>query len=123
MVILLDENVPTAVGEVFRAAGHTVLRVGDDRCLPGSPDPVVAESCELTGDVLVTWNRRDFKGLSARFRRMSWIAFRVPENEGADYAAQHLRAIAFHYEECASQGRRLWVDIQRSGIKIIATTT
>jgi predicted nuclease of predicted toxin-antitoxin system len=122
VVILLDENVPTAVGEVFRAAGYTVLRVGDARCLPGSPDPVIAESCEQTGDVLVTWNRRDFKALSAGFKRMSWIGFKVPENEGAEYATRHLRAIAFHYDECASQGRRLWIEIQRSGIKVLETT-
>ena len=110
-----------AVGTVFADAGHTVLRVGTDRCLPGSPDPVIAQGCEDTGDVLVTWNRRDFKRLAAKHKRMSWICFQVNETDGVKYARLHLRAIEFHYDDCASQGRRLWIQIQSSGIKVIAT--
>jgi hypothetical protein len=58
-----DEDVPDSVGNVIAAAGHGLTRLRD-AILTGSPDPVVAATCQEGGLVLVTCNYRDFRKMT-----------------------------------------------------------
>ena len=106
MTLLIDEDVPSSVADVFRSRGHTVYLVSD--LLPsGSPDHIVA----ITGDrlgpgaVLVTWDK-DYRYLiprvakvgAGRFRHLSRISFECPEPQGKIRLGQEIELIEFKYE-------------------------
>ncbi len=127
MLLLIDENVPSSVDRVFLERGHEVVRVLDV-ALPGTPDDVIARYGEVHRAIVVTWNRRDFRRLSAvvapdnvrRFRHLSWIAFRCNEVLRAARARRWLEAIEFHLS-LASQRRdaRLMIDITDSTFTVL----
>lgn len=59
MSLLIDENVPRSVAELFESRGHAVHFVRD--LLPASsPDPVVATVGDRLSLIVVTWDR-DFE--------------------------------------------------------------
>jgi hypothetical protein len=119
VLVILDENVPHAIGPVFGERGHDVVNA-IDLLDPGIPDDVIARLADAHAAVVITWNRRDFRRLSAlvpadnvrRFRSLSWIAFRCRESRGPERARRWMAGIEFHLQ-LASQRRdsRLMIDI------------
>ncbi len=127
MLLVIDENVPASVGRVFSDRGHEVVHVLDV-ALPGTPDDVIARYGDIHEAMVITWNRRDFRRLSAlvspdnvrRFRRLSWIAFRCSEPHGAARARRWIEAIEFHLNLAQQRrDRRLMVDITETTFTVI----
>jgi hypothetical protein len=127
MLLIVDENVPASVGRVFAERGHEVVSALEVT-LPGTPDDVIARYVDVHVAMVVTWNRRDFKRLSAvvspdnvrRFRRLSWIAFHCNEARGAGRARRWIEAIEFHLS--LARGRRdtrLMIDITETTFTVL----
>ncbi|MGH2457822.1 MAG: DUF5615 family PIN-like protein, partial [Chloroflexota bacterium] len=104
--LLIDEDVPDSVSQVFRDHGHDVCLVRD---ILGrrTPDQVIATVGDTLERIIVTWNVRDFKKFAARrqsdqlrLRRLGRINFMCPESQGAIRAEQMMRRIEFEFEEC-----------------------
>ena len=105
MLLLMDENVPESVAQVFRGRGHEVWRVVDVS-LPGTPDRVLAALADEYAAIIVTWNRKDFRSLAGlrqsdqfRHRKLGCINFKCQENEGRHRAEQMMSRIEFEYDE------------------------
>ena len=126
MRLLIDENVPNSVAEVFAARGHTVEFVRD--LFPaGSPDPVIAAIGDRLSAIVVTWDR-DFDNLVRRlpegnrtkFRRLGRISFRCNEVRGRELLEKWIETIEFHYRQSLQQTDfRMIVQIQDNAIKFI----
>ena len=92
MLLLIDENVPLSVAQVFVDRGHDV-RFVRDVLAAGSPDPVVAIVGDRLSAIVVTWDR-DFERLVSRvpegnrrrFRNLGRISFRCNEVRGRDFS-------------------------------------
>lgn len=122
--LLLDNNVPDSVGEVFRAHGHIVEHVRD--ILPvDSSDPLVATVSEEYECVLVSCDR-DFRliapriphGKRARFRKLSRISLECSEPQAATRVEAAMSLIEAEYEIAQrSRDKRLIIVIQSAGIK------
>lgn len=54
MLLLLDEDIPHAVAEVFETLGYTVVRASAISELRGNPDEVLFDYAKKHGAVLVT---------------------------------------------------------------------
>lgn len=126
MRLLIDENVPRSVVDLFAERGHDVILVRD-RLLPGTPDPVVAAIGDEMGAIIVTWNRKDFRALASRYsvssgrslRNLGRIIFRCNEAHGRRRLAEFIELIEFEYEQ--SQSRRdkgLMVEIGESYFRL-----
>src|SRR5438132_9430820 len=84
MLLLIDENVPNSVAQLFAERGHDVRFVRD--LFPaGTPDPVIAAIGDRLSAIVVTWDR-DFETLvkrvtsrQSRFRKLGRISFRCNE--------------------------------------------
>src|SRR5690348_2323544 len=104
MLLLIDENVPNSVAEVFAARGHDVRYVRD--LFPaGTPDPVIAATGDRLSAIVVTWDkdfdtlvRRIPEGNRARFRRLGRISFKCNETRGRPLLEKWIAQIEFHYE-------------------------
>ncbi len=127
MLLLIDENVPDSVSQVFRDHGHRVELVRD--LLGGAtPDHVVAEVGDYLNAIVVTWNVKDFKRLASRrqsdqtrLRHLGRIDFVCPETQGATRARQMMRRIEFEFEECQRQrDKRLMIRITETTFTVIA---
>jgi predicted nuclease of predicted toxin-antitoxin system len=126
MLLLIDENVPNSVAQVFVDRGHDVRYVRD--LFPaGTPDPVIATIGDRLAAIVVTWDR-DFErlvkripeGNRARFRRLGRISFRCNEVRGRELLARWIDHIEFHYERARKQPDiRMMVQIQESGVKFM----
>ncbi len=124
MLLLIDENVPNSVAEVFSRRGHEVKFVRD--ILPaGTPDPVVAMVGDKLSAIVVTWDR-DFEsivrrvpeGNRAKFRALGRISFRCNEVRGKEHLERWISMIEFHYEQALTKPDfRMIVHIQDSGAK------
>jgi predicted nuclease of predicted toxin-antitoxin system len=124
MRLLVDENVPISVAELFAARGHTVQYVRD--VFPAqTPDPVIAKIGDRLSAIVVTWDR-DFGGIVRRvpvgnriaFRRLGRISFRCNEARGKALLERWIGLIEAHYEQALSQADfRMIVQIQESGFK------
>ncbi len=88
MKFKLDENLPTALTELLRAAGHDVMTVADE-ALSGSNDPKVLQAAASEGRMLLTFDldfadiRRYPIGSHAgivvfRLRDQRWAALEQP---------------------------------------------
>ena len=55
MRVLADENIPPALVEALRAAGHDVTSIHEG--LRGSPDPIVADLSVREGRILLTYDK------------------------------------------------------------------
>lgn len=126
MLLLVDENVPTSVANVFIERGHDV-RLVRDLFPAGTPDPVIATVGDRLTAIVVTWDK-DFdrlisrvpKGNRARFRRLGRISFRCNEVRGKALLEKWLEMIEFHYERCKGDPDfRMIVQIQESGTKFL----
>jgi len=126
MLLLIDENVPDSVAEVFSLRGHDVRFVRD--LFPaGTPDPVIATIGDRLSAIVVTWDH-DFDSLArripvgnrARFRRLGRISFRCNEVRGKDLLEKWIDMIEFHYARALRQSDfRMMVQIQESGVKFM----
>ena len=104
MTVLIDECVPHSVAAVFKARGHTVYFV-TELLLAQAPDPLIAVAGNRLEAIVVTWNHKDFKTLTARvpqgnvtkFRKLGRISFRMNEAKGARRAEELIEWIEFEY--------------------------
>jgi predicted nuclease of predicted toxin-antitoxin system len=123
ITLLIDENVPTSVVEVFRRRGHRIF-LAKDILMEGTSDSIVG----LTGDrleaILVTWDL-DFRRIAARvskegagrLRRLSRINFRCSEPQGAIRAEQEIEGIEARYEISQRRGdKRILVEIKTTNV-------
>lgn len=126
MLLLIDENVPDSVAELFASRGHDV-RLVRDLFPAGTPDPVIATIGDRLSAIVVTWDR-DFdqlvrripEGNRARFRRLGRISFRCNEVKGKELLARWIDMIEFHYERAIQESDvRMMVQIQESGVKFM----
>lgn len=125
MLLLIDENVPQSVADLFAERGHEVKFVRD--LLPaGTPDPVIAEIGNRLSAIVVTWDR-DFDSLVRRiptgsrtaFRKLGRISFQCNEARGRMLAEKWIASIEFHYEQARQdQDIRMIVQVQESGFKV-----
>jgi predicted nuclease of predicted toxin-antitoxin system len=124
--LLIDENVPRSVANLFVERGHEVIHVRD-QLLPGTPDPVVAAVGDSMNAIVVTWNRSDFRSLASRFstlsgrqlRNLGLIVFRCNEAQGRRRLEQFIDLVEFEYELCQQRNdRRLIVEIGKSYFKV-----
>ena len=126
MLLLIDENVPSSVADLFVERGHDVKFVRD--LFPaGIPDPVIAAIGDNMSAIVVTWDK-DFdslisripKGNKAKFRRLGRISFRCSEADGRACLERWIRHIEFHHSEALEQKDfRLILEIQRDAIRIM----
>jgi predicted nuclease of predicted toxin-antitoxin system len=124
MRLLIDENVPASVADVFRIRGHHVEFVRD--VLPcGTQDPIVARIGDRLSAIVVTWDR-DFdqlvrrvpEGNKAAFRRLGRITFSCSEVEGARLLESWIDHIELHYTKAQTNPDvRMIVQIQGQAIK------
>jgi predicted nuclease of predicted toxin-antitoxin system len=124
MRLLIDENVPASVAQLFVDRGHEVQFVRD-LLAAGSPDPVVATVGDRLSAIVVTWDR-DFErlvsripaGNRTRFRNLGRISFRCNEIRGRALLEEWIEMIEFHYSRArAGSDARMIVQIQESGVK------
>jgi hypothetical protein len=127
MLVIPDENVPYSVGLAFARSGHEVVNV-IDIAARGAPDEEIAKYADVHAAVVITWNRRDFRHLSAlvppdnvrRFRSLSWIAFRCRESRGAERAGRWMAAIEFHLQLAGERrDSRLMIDITETTFTVL----
>lgn len=126
MLLLIDENVPHSVAQIFIERGHDVRFVRD--LFPaGTPDPVIAAIGDRLAAIVVTWDR-DFEtlvrrvpeGNRARFRRLGRISFRCNEVRGRELLLRWIGMIEYHYERAREEPDfRMIVQIQESGTKFM----
>ena len=124
MLLLIDENVPTSVVDLFASRGHETQLVRD--LFPaGTPDPVIATIGDRLSAIVVTWDR-DFDqlvrriplGNRTRFRRLGRISFRCNETRGRELLERWVDMIEYHYERATREPDfRMIVQIQESGVK------
>ena len=126
MLLLVDENVPISVAELFASRGHEVRFVLD--LFPaGTSDPVIATIGDRMSAIVVTWDqdfdtlvRRVPEGNRARFRRLGRISFRCNEVRGRQLLSKWIAMIEFHYEQALQQPDfRMMIQIQESGVKFM----
>lgn len=127
MKLLIDENVPMSVADFFRERGHEVHLVVD-LLGAGSPDPLVAVGGDQLSAIVVTWNHRDFKTLTARapldnvskYRRLGRISFRCAEPKGRRRAEELIEWIEFEYMQVQKrQDQRLLIEISDTRFNVI----
>ena len=119
--LLIDENVPESVTDLFRERGHAVQLVRE-LLLSGSPDPIIAAVADRMGAVVVTWDR-DFnrliqrvpKGGRGAVRRAGRISFSCNEARGRARLESIIESIEFEYERSQRVGTgRFIVSISES---------
>ena len=94
MLLLIDENVPRSVADLFRERGHDV-RLVLDLFLPGTPDPVIATIGDRMSALVVTWDK-DFDSLRLRLAQ-----HQVPEAIEAAAPRRSRRTASCHSPGCA----------------------
>lgn len=126
MVLLIDENVPNSVVELFRDRGHEVHLVRE-RLAAGTPDPVVAVIGDRLSAIVVSWDR-DFQrlvsriphGNRTRFRKLGRISFKCNETQGRTLLEKWIDFIELHYEKCQTEPDfRMIVEIQGAALKFM----
>ena len=127
MLLLIDENVPESVSEVFRKHGHDV-RLVRDVLGSATPDQVIAEVGNALSAIVVTWNIKDFKKLAGRrpddqrrLRNLGRIGFRCPEAKGAARAEASMNRIEFEYQEAQKRpDKRVMITITETTFTVTA---
>ena len=124
MLLLIDENVPNSVAQVFIDRGHDV-RFVRELLAAGSPDPVVATIGDRLSAIVVTWDR-DFEqlvrrvpeGNRTRFRRLGRISFRCNEVKGRLLLERWIDMIELQYTRAlVDSDIRMIVQIQDNAVK------
>jgi|SRR5260370_29131324 hypothetical protein len=127
MLLLIDENVPNSVAELFRERSHDVRFVAD--LFPsGTPDSAIAMAGDEMGAIVVTWNQRDFeksaprvpKGGLQRSQPVGRINFRCREARGRQRLEQMIEWIEFEYAQVLKlRDHRLMIEIGETSVRII----
>lgn len=89
--LLSDENFPTPIGDLVRAAGFDVLRA-QDAGLRRTPDKRILEFATSEGRVVMTENRKDFIKLHSRVKDHAGIIV-CTRDEPETVAAKIIEAI------------------------------
>lgn len=127
MLLLIDEDVPESVVEVFRVRGHDIL-YARELTGRGAMDAIVAKIGDEAGAIVVTWNQKDFKRLAAkipeenvqRFRRLGRISFTCRHSRGRSRAGEVVEMIEMHYQlSLARRDKRLLIEVQETGIRVL----
>jgi predicted nuclease of predicted toxin-antitoxin system len=126
MTLIIDENVPEAVAEFFRARGHIVIAIRDFLGR-GAPDDAVAEFGDVEMAVVVTWDR-DFKrlvrrvplGNRMRFRKLGRISFECRESAGLHRLERLIDHIEFSYSMAQRErDHRLILEVTETSFRVI----
>jgi hypothetical protein len=125
MRLLIDQNVPQPVADLFASRGHEVL-YSRDVLQQNSPDQLIAITAALEGLIVVTLDA-DFKryrdlfpqGFRARARQLTGrVVIGVKEPQAAARVNQVIDLIEFHYGRAAGAGLRLMVTITATGFNV-----
>lgn len=127
MRFLIDENVPASVTHFLRNRGHDVIHALD-LFLPGELDEVIAAVAAQHEAIVVTWNRKDFKKITARrapagsrekLRKLGWITFKCKEPDGRRRIETVIDAIEFEHQQALSRhDKRVFVEIHAEFFKV-----
>ncbi|HUY38456.1 MAG TPA: DUF5615 family PIN-like protein [Candidatus Binataceae bacterium] len=124
--LLLDNDVPDAVGRVFQAHGHEITHVRDILAI-NSSDQLVATVSELDGAILVSCDS-DFKliapripiGQRTRFRKLSRISIECTQPQAAKRIEGAMSFIEAEFEISRnSHDKRMFIVIQKNGLKTL----
>jgi predicted nuclease of predicted toxin-antitoxin system len=127
MTLLIDECVPHSVARVFEERGHKVIFV-TEALAAQAPDPIIAVAGDRLDAIVVTWNHKDFKRLTARvpednvirFRKLGRISFRVNEAYGALRARELIEWIEFEYAQVQKRAdKRLLIEVLETTFRVI----
>ncbi len=81
MRVLIDENLPTSVGGMFRERGFAVTSVGEHAKLRGKPDEIIFEYAVQTQAIIVTRDLRFANPTRFPLHKLSGIvALRFPND-------------------------------------------
>ena len=107
--------------------GHEVIHALD-LFLPGEKDEVLAAVANRERAIVVTWNARDFKKITARrapagtratLRNLGLIVFRCKEPRGRDRLEASIDIIEFEHERSQRhRDGRIFVEIADGFVKI-----
>jgi len=124
---LIDENVPASVWRYLQDQGHDVVHALD-LFLPGEADDVLAAVADRQQALIVTWNLKDFRRITARraprgsrqrLRNLGWISFKCKEPRGRDRIEKVLGAIEFEHREAQRRhDSRVFVEIHGDFFKV-----
>lgn len=126
MLLLIDENVPNSVAELFRERSHDV-RFVPDLFPSGTPDSAIAMAGDEMGAIVVTWNHRDFEKLAPRVRKgdlqrsqpLGRINFRCREGRGRQRLEQMIESIEFEYAQVVKlRHHRLMIEIGETSVRM-----
>lgn len=126
MLLLIDENVPNSVAQVFIDRGHDV-RFVRELLAAGSPDPIVATVGDRLSAIVVTWDR-DFEqlvrrvpeGNRTRFRGLGRIHFRCNEVKGRLLLTRWIEMIELQYKRAlVDPDVRMIAQIQDNAVKFL----
>lgn len=115
--VLLDEGVPTSVGEVLEVAGHEVIPF-EDAVKRGARDELVCAAAEANNAVLVAFDN-DMKQAArrhgvtgGRFKKLSLVKFTCPEPMAAKRLREALSFIEHEWSMSETKAsRRMFVEI------------
>jgi hypothetical protein len=91
-------------------------------------DPLVAVAGNRLEAIVITWNHKDFKTMTARvppgnvmrFRRLGRISFRMNEVRGARRAEELIEWIEFEYGQVQKRkDRRLLIEIAETRFNVL----
>ncbi len=125
MRLLLDQNVPQAVADIFSDRGHEVL-YSRDVLQQDSPDSLIAITAAVEGLIVVSIDK-DFKRYTELFpqgfqippRRMTGrIAINVDETRAAKRIADIVDVIEFQFLRAKARGIRLLVVVSATGVSV-----
>lgn len=125
MRLLLDQNVPQAVADIFSDRGHEVL-YSRDVLQQDSPDSLIAITAAVEGLIVVSIDK-DFKRYAELFpqgfqippRRMTGrIAINVDETRAAKRIADIVDVIEFQFLRAKARGIRLLVVVSATGVSV-----
>jgi hypothetical protein len=126
MRLLIDQNVPQAVSDVFIARGHDV-QFSRVVLQQNSPDPLIAIAAALEGLVVVT-NDADFKkyrdlfpvGFRTQARKLTGrIVIGVDPAKAAARVAAVIDLIEMHHAYAAARRIRFMINISPTSINLI----
>ena len=126
MRLLIDENVPEGVAELFRQRNHQVIYVRDTFG-KSTPDHVIAAMDDRMEAVVVTWDA-DFKrligrapmGSKAAFRKLGRISFKCSYPQGRARAEEFIEYIEREFQLMKTRAdRRLLLEIGNSYFRIL----
>jgi hypothetical protein len=130
MMVLIDEDVPAAIVELFRSRGHDIQTVVDAFGQTQTPDHAVVSYANTCRRIVVTFNLRDYNRLVCRaplkghdrFPDAGLIGFQCPHPQGGARLEQFIEAIEHEHDFLGRQrqgDRRLIVQVTDTTLKVV----